>query len=93
MGLAAGGDAATSAAAQDEEEEQETEDESIVHHCASVGDVEVCFYISRVLCFIIFLLRILQFRHENKGNDLLILTESETFPSMEFSVSSLFWVR
>ncbi|PPS10428.1 hypothetical protein GOBAR_AA10224 [Gossypium barbadense] len=42
MGLAVTGDAATSAgnSAADEEDEAGNEDESIVHHCASVGDVE-----------------------------------------------------
>ncbi|KAH7554304.1 hypothetical protein ACOSQ2_028826 [Xanthoceras sorbifolium] len=42
MGLAVGGDAATSAenSALDESEEGGNEDESIVHHTASVGDVE-----------------------------------------------------
>lgn len=43
MGLAVTGDAATSADASgvDESEELGNEDESIVHHTASVGDVEV----------------------------------------------------
>ena len=43
MGLAVSGDAATSAgnSAADEGDEVGNEDESIVHHCASVGDVEV----------------------------------------------------
>ena len=51
MGLAVSGDAATSAgnSAADEGDEVGNEDESIVHHCASVGDVEVwhskCLYI------------------------------------------------
>ncbi|KDP47058.1 hypothetical protein JCGZ_10785 [Jatropha curcas] len=42
MGLAVSGEAATSAEnpGQDEAEEAGNEDESIVHHCASVGDVE-----------------------------------------------------
>ncbi|KAK6241467.1 hypothetical protein SCA6_006856 [Theobroma cacao] len=42
MGLAASGDAATSAdnSAADEGDEVGNEDESIVHHCASVGDAE-----------------------------------------------------
>ncbi|KAK8698726.1 hypothetical protein V6N13_114835 [Hibiscus sabdariffa] len=42
MGLAVSGDAATSAgnSAADEEDEAGNEDESIVHHCASVGDFE-----------------------------------------------------
>lgn len=42
MGLAASGDPATSADnAGAEEEDAGNEDESIVHHTASVGDVEV----------------------------------------------------
>ena len=43
MGLAVSGDGATSAdnAGADEAEELGNEDESIVHHTASVGDVEV----------------------------------------------------
>lgn len=43
MGLAVAGDAATSAdnSAVDDTEEAGNEDESIVHHTASVGDVEV----------------------------------------------------
>nr|KJB31930.1 hypothetical protein B456_005G214800 [Gossypium raimondii] len=43
MGLAVSGDAATSAdnSAADEGDEVGNEDESIVHNCASVGDVEV----------------------------------------------------
>lgn len=43
MGLAVPGDAATSAdnAGQEEAEDAGNEDESIVHHTASVGDVEV----------------------------------------------------
>ncbi|GMI88395.1 ankyrin repeat-containing 2B [Hibiscus trionum] len=42
MGLAVSGDAATSAgnSAAGEEDETGNEDESIVHHCASVGDFE-----------------------------------------------------
>ncbi|XVF44642.1 hypothetical protein PTKIN_Ptkin02bG0140300 [Pterospermum kingtungense] len=42
MGLAVSGDAASSAGnpAADEGDEAGNEDESIVHHCASVGDVE-----------------------------------------------------
>lgn len=48
MGLAVPGDAATSAETSglDETEEAGNEDESIVHHTASVGDVEVTqFYL------------------------------------------------
>lgn len=42
MGLAVSGDAATSADnAGQQEEDAGNEDESIVHHTASVGDVEV----------------------------------------------------
>lgn len=44
MGLAVSGDATTSVEnpGQDEAEEAgNEEDESVVHHCASVGDVEV----------------------------------------------------
>lgn len=43
MGLASSGDAATSAenSGQEEVEDVGNEDESIVHHTASVGDVEV----------------------------------------------------
>lgn len=43
MGLAASGDAATSVenSGQEETEDVGNEDESIVHHTASVGDVEV----------------------------------------------------
>ena len=43
MGLAVSGDAATSAehSGPDEAEDLSNEDESIVHHTASVGDVEV----------------------------------------------------
>lgn len=43
MGLAATGDPATSAdnAGPDEAEDAGNDDESIVHHTASVGDVEV----------------------------------------------------
>lgn len=43
MGLAASGDPATSAdnAGADDAEDAGNEDESIVHHTASVGDVEV----------------------------------------------------
>lgn len=45
MGLAVSGEAATSAenAGQDETDDAGNEDESIVHNCASVGDVEVCY--------------------------------------------------
>lgn len=54
MGLPVAGDPATSAdnVAQDETEEAGNEDESIVHHTASVGDVEVCHYL---LFFLVFL--------------------------------------
>lgn len=43
MGFAVGGETATSAGDTAEEEAEETNDEeSIVHHTASVGDLEVC---------------------------------------------------
>lgn len=47
MGLAVAGDATTSAdnSAADETDEAGNEDESIVHHTASVGDVEVLHYL------------------------------------------------
>lgn len=47
MGHAIAGDPATSSdnAEQDVSEEVGNEDESIVHHTASVGDVEVCNYL------------------------------------------------
>lgn len=43
MGLAVAGDATTSAetSVPEDAEDQGNEDESIVHHTASVGDVEV----------------------------------------------------
>lgn len=49
MGLAVPSDAATSAdnAGQEEADDAGNEDESIVHHTASVGDVEV-FYVPSV---------------------------------------------
>lgn len=48
MGFSVSGDGATSAvnAVPDDEEDAVNEEESIVHHTASTGDVEVCHLIS-----------------------------------------------